>query len=469
MKKYIALIFTTIFFVCSMPVQSQIIDAVDDHYYVRVNICPTLLYLRFNDNINLGVTKIVQLTNTLPNDNITIDSLGVQLFYCWTGSYLKQRTFNYVLFEDTSGTGIGVYDTANILIDFANIDSIYPGDYNNDGIVNNIDLLGLGYNYNNSGLYRYGGASSNYIDFYGQDWDSVQSFIGAPINSKYADFNGSGRADNIDIQTYYLNYSKRHKTPLPYLPTIGGPTLKMVNTSTSDTFEDGSTLSLNLILGDSLNSLNNILGLAFTLEYDSTCVSPNFGDTIVKVIYNSSNNFFITPTNFLTSNVEINQDKTIQSAVVASNRIGVSGNGPVGSIIVVLDDYIDGNIKGSGIYPIAFEIKDIIAIDRDGIRIPIQTLPLQLYHKKTNIGIADKTCNSIELYPNPAKDLININNTCSATTNVEIFNCIGQPVLKFNVEDGNHVFSLKNMNPGYYQMILKDAESTTYKKLIINN
>ena len=463
MKKLIPIIFLLLFM---ESIQAQI-NAVNDNFYLRINVCPNLLTVRLNDAVNLGNTRLITVYNTVPQDIITIDTNNILLNYCYTGAYVKSRSFNYVLFDDTSGTGLGVYDTATVSIQFANIDSIYPGDYNNDGIVNNIDLLGLGYNFQNIGLYRYGGISSTYVDQYGQDWDSIQAFTSLSINSKYADFNGSGRADINDLATYYLNYSLIHKTPTPYIPTVGGPTLKLINTSLSDTFEDGATLSLDIVLGDSLNTLSNILGLAYTLDYDSTCISPNFGDTIVKVIYNPTNNFFITASNFLESNVEVRLNKTIQSAVVASNRIGAGGSGGVGSIIVVLDDYIDGNIKGPGVYPFTFVLQDIVAIDRNGTRIPIQSAPIQLYHKKTNVGIDEKACNTLEIYPNPANEQISISNTCSDNTSVEIINSIGQPVAKFSIKNGSSILPLKNINAGFYQMILKDAENTTYKKLIV--
>lgn len=468
MKKLLIIACGLIWFLQGQKLSAQPIDAVNDNYYLRINICPNLLTVRLNDDVNLGNTQLITVLNTIPQDVVSIDTNNILLNYCYTGPYVKSRSFSYVLFDDTSGTGLGVYDTATVSIQFANIDSIYPGDYNNDGIVNNFDLLGLGYNFQNIGLYRYGGVSSTYVDQYGQDWDSLPVFIGSNINSKYADFNGSGRADTNDLPTYYLNYSKVHRTPTPYAPTIGGPILKLVNTGLSDTFEDGSTLTLDLLLGDSLSALSNILGLAYTLNYDSSCIAPNFGDTIVKVIYNPSNNFFITASNFLESNVEVQLDKSVQSAVVASNRIGAGGAGGVGSIIVVLDDYIDGNIKGPGIYPISFDINDIVAIDRNGTRIPIQTEGITLYHKKTNVGIALNACEGIEIYPNPANEFISLNQACSEQTEVIIMNSIGQPIAMFIAESAHSSFSLKNIDAGYYQVIIKDAETTSYKKLIVS-
>ena len=468
MKKKIAFILTFVLIASFNYVKAQTIKAVNDRYYIRINVCPTVLSVKFNDIINLGSTKLVQTINTLPNDNVIIDSFGVIINYCWTGPYIKSRSFDYVLFQDTTGTGIGIYDTANIYIDFANIDSVYPGDYNKDGVVNNFDLLGLGLNFKNHGLYRYGGASSTFTDHYGQDWDTVIIFNSDPINSKYADFNGSGRADSNDLFTYYQNYNLTYKPPVSILPSTNGPILKVVNTSTQDTFYDGNIINLNIVLGDSLTSIDSICGIAYTLSYDSTCIAPNFGDTIVHAIYNTSNNFFISLNNHLFSNIETKLNREIESVIVNNDKIAVSGFGDIGSIIVVLDDYIDGNIKLPGTYPLSFELKNILAIKNDGTRIPIQSSIANFYYKKTGVNIVNVLCESIQLFPNPVIDELLISNSCSANNRLKIIDIMGQIVDDIEFNSLNYNYSVRNLASGIYQVIITSNGTYSSKRIIIS-
>lgn len=465
MKKLILLLL-----VCTgIQMQAQIIDAVNDNYYVRVNICPSVLTVRFNDVVTLGSTQLIGVTNTLPFDNIIIDTNNITISYCWMGPYVKSRAFNYILYQDTSGTGIGVYDTATVSLSFANTDSIYPGDFNKDGIVNNIDLLGFAKNFRNTGLYRFGGSSINFLDYYGQDWDTVSNFNGATINAKYADFNGTGLVDSNDLLAYYRNYNKSYRTPTPITPTVGGPYLRIENSASMDTFFDGNTLQLNVVLGSNTDTIRDLLGIAYTISYDSTCIAPNTGDTAVRVQYSTTSNFFITPTNYLYSNIESIRHKEIQTAIASSNKTGTDGAGIVGNIVVVLDDYIDGNIKSPGLYPLIFRVKDVVAIKSNGDRIPVQAQSTIFYYKKTGTNIASERCANWTIYPNPASDMLMINSSCVTNATIKIMNMYGQLIDTFEMNTADTNYSLANYASGIYQVLIQEEGSIETKTLVIQH
>lgn len=461
--KYIHTFFLLL--LCFVSKSYSQIDAVNDNYYLRVNVCPAILTLRFNDDINLGSTKILGLRGTLPNDNIVIDTYNITLNYCWTGPYVKSRSFTYILFEDTSGTGVSGYiDSAIVSIDFANIDSIYPGDFNKDGIVNNLDLLGMAQGFGKIGKYRIGGGSPSFIDQYGQDWDSITQTAYFNQNAKHADFDGNGRVDSIDYFVFNQNYSKRYKSPAPVIPSPPGYILSIQNTSASDTVLDGNSISLRFILSDTSNPIPDICGLAYSLLYDTTCIAPYTGDTTFNIPYNTSTNFFIDPAQHVSITKHTRGTPRIETAVSNIKKISGSGSGSVGSIIVVLDDYIDGNIKVPGIYPLTFTITDIMAITSTGARINISGSEYSFYYKKLNVGYDMPACKQLNIYPNPTNDKLYISNTCDEMEEIIMYNTLGTVVYQ---SAATNSISVNSFTSGIYTMLIKGSETMSRVKIII--
>jgi hypothetical protein len=81
--------------------------------------------------------------------------------------------------------------------------SVWPGDNNNDGIVDTLDIYALVYYWFRTGTAR------DSID-YGWSAHSRQAWI--PENATYADADGSGRVDIQDAIPVLLNWGKTHPT-----------------------------------------------------------------------------------------------------------------------------------------------------------------------------------------------------------------------------------------------------------------
>ncbi len=84
---------------------------------------------------------------------------------------------------------------------------IWPGDFNNDGIADNTDILYWGQAEGSSGLSR-PNADNNWIGQISPNWTTDVN----GINSKYQDANGNGTIDIQDLQVLIDNYSSIHNT-----------------------------------------------------------------------------------------------------------------------------------------------------------------------------------------------------------------------------------------------------------------
>lgn len=88
-------------------------------------------------------------------------------------------------------------------------------------------------------------------------------------------------------------------------------------------------------------------------------------------------------------------------------------------------------------------------------------------------GIVDNTLTSMNLYPNPASNMVTIalSSTETANASLSIYNLMGQCVYteSLNVMEGSnfHQLNISNLNAGIYMVNVKTAQGTSTQKLIV--
>lgn len=86
------------------------------------------------------------------------------------------------------------------------------------------------------------------------------------------------------------------------------------------------------------------------------------------------------------------------------------------------------------------------------------------------VGINELQTNKInaEVYPNPNSGSINlVLQSLSGGDELEIYNSIGQLVLKYNITELKSVYDLSKLSPGIYQLVIKQNAYGVYSKKII--
>ena len=134
---------------------------------------------------------------------------------------------------------------------------VFPGDTNNDNVVNHIDLLPIGLCYNSTGPSR-SGATTNWIGQHCTRW--------RPEVATYADADGNGVVNRSDASVVTLNWQKRHELPTARINVqeikkldYKGLLKPIVH------YNNRSELVLDLELHD----VDNLLGIAFSMNYPS--------------------------------------------------------------------------------------------------------------------------------------------------------------------------------------------------------
>lgn len=147
---------------------------------------------------------------------------------------------------------------------------LYPGDANNDGIVNNIDILYIGYAYGTYGPLRPNPtvdyAQVNVPLFWTQQFPDSTNFA-------FADSDGNGLINIADFLTVYNNYGNKRTNPQPagYVDGVVGMDahLRLGTPQIPPQPTAGDTVEIPIYLeGARGDTLENINGIAFSLELD---------------------------------------------------------------------------------------------------------------------------------------------------------------------------------------------------------
>jgi len=195
-------------------------------------------------------------------------------------------------------------------------DYVWPGDYNYDGTVNELDPLHWGLAADFTGPVRPGATTA----FEGQqapDW--LQSVQG--INSKHQDGNGDGVVDGLDLQVVSDNFGSIHAYTQPVF-IASNMQYELVE---ADKYLGHPTYDLCVYgsAGDTIEAH----GLAGVLE---------FYDTRVAQVIMSTESSSLMPSDTLT--VYDTLEKRLYFALTRSDKVNQLCNGPVANFRIIMQD-----------------------------------------------------------------------------------------------------------------------------------
>lgn len=349
------------------------------------------------------------------------------------------------------------------LISPAAVAQLYPGDANNDGRVNNIDILYIGYAYGSYGPIR---PSAN-VDFSAAAvplfW--TQLFPDS-TNFAHADTDGSGRIDFADFLTVYSNYGGKRVNPQPPLFRVGSPgfdpQLRLGAIPNNRLLGEGDSLSIPIYLeAPNGNTLENINGLAFSLELD-----PRF----FKDVFIEFDPSWLKPD----SNLFQFQIPTSNRIEVALTRFGtrpVSGRGQIGRLRAVIEDDLIGLLVRDSVSTL-IEAKFIKLVDgafRD-LAVAGSQSSIMIYDEDSLVDSDEVPLQSqIQVFPNPSSGILQIQSS-PAMQRVEIYNELGQRLAFWQLQNAYLLgITLPNLPRGLILLRIYTEQGILVKKILIKN
>lgn len=344
---------------------------------------------------------------------------------------------------------------------------IFPGDADNNGIVNHLDVLNIGFAYNSHGPARIesGGPSGTFTIPLLWEENFPQG-----LNFAFADADGSGLVDIFDLAVVSSNYGEINPngtetvTFYPGTPLVHPP-LTLDKSDVPAFLTGGSFFEIPIFLGNEDLPLNEFIGIAFTIEYDADYIKGiefiPYEDSWINV----EEGVF----NFQAQENELGQkDITISRY----GQSAVSGAGKIGTLsLIVIDDLVSLLPAPTDSSNVIVNIKNIKSVNADFWTVPIvsDSVNIMLYGPDA-LPTATKQLpiEKLKIFPNPSKDFFRIESP-APMNRVEVINAFGDLLSSralnevYFYETGN----LSNYTAGLYILKIHTEKGIVNRKVVI--
>lgn len=144
----------------------------------------------------------------------------------------------------------------------AQFPAVWPGDTNNDGVVDETDVLPIGFYWRSSGPAR---------AVTGPVWQESPAVGWIPLNATFSDTDGSGMVNQSDLLAVGLNFGNVRGVTTPDMHQNGIASEIVTDSFTFPAIERGKMLEIDLVSEEKMN----ILGVSYSYSIDSG-VDPSF-------------------------------------------------------------------------------------------------------------------------------------------------------------------------------------------------
>lgn len=342
---------------------------------------------------------------------------------------------------------------------------VWPGDANNDGVVNTLDVLYLGVGFNNQGPAR---------PDQGIVWEADSATLwntnlpDSPFtNLVYLDCDGNGFIDIDDLAAIDQNFGLTHQPirldSFPSPDSTASPLFYFVGIP--DSLQAGDTVSIEVFAGSNVRPAD-FFGVALSFAYDTTLIVPNSviatPDSLLSVPIDPT--IFFTATDSTTQNLEIAITKRANSGGNTGIPFSIAGNKLLTISFIIEDNLIGKAVAG----PLNISLSNIRMYSKDldkssGIGTEI-SLPFMDIGTSTPI----LELNNLRIYPQPTNHTLIIDGLPEKGQLI-LSDLSGKTLLKQPFENGHRNEIDCSMLPtGMYLLHINTAQGNLVKKILID-
>lgn len=299
--------------------------------------------------------------------------------------------------------------TALMCLSWAGIrgqNTMLPGDANNNGRVDYLDVLHTGYAYGSIGPMRLNASGGPSVQGIPLLWPAV---FPDGVNYAHADADGNGVVDWQDFLAIFANYSAQLDSVEAVILQQGTPgmdaQLRFQQGSTALTIFPGDVLELPLLLEFPPNMPAAINGLAFRLEFDDRYFAQVAINTDESWMTADDGAFVFQTLPYFTD-----LTSTTDVAITRFGQHPVSGIGQVAKAgIIIEDDLIGLLITPADTIETFIRIKDVLVKDGEFEDIPIVTdsIRIVIRHPESLVRQREpQRSSALHVFPNPTSGTV---------------------------------------------------------------
>ncbi len=313
-------------------------------------------------------------------------------------------------------------------------DSVWPGDADNNGIVDLYDPLALAVAMGHSGSARVNPLTS-WIPQSCYSWNN--NFATTNVNMKHADCDGDGAVTTADLPVIAANYSLTHPKEGGEEKQTAGPSLYFDVTGIKA--YPGTTIHIPVKLGDANMMMTGFYGIAARITFNPTV--PASTPTSPASISGAAGSWLGTGNNTIVFN-KSTSPQVLDWAYARTDQQNQSGQG---AICILNVDIPASAVPGSFINILLSKVK---LIDKDGFEIteysPVNTI-IEIPYPE---GVTDlpEGFHSCGVVPNPSHSTASLQLSLDRATSVQVrvTNILGQTVWQqtANLQAGHQSITL---------------------------
>lgn len=341
---------------------------------------------------------------------------------------------------------------------------VYPGDANNNGVVNNVDFLFLGLAYNSFGPER-DPVAPNGLAFLPQPatpWPS-QFFNG--VNFAHADCNGDGIVHYFyDAFPLYVNYGQMRPDSVTadvFPPGLAGvdPAVHFDHSALPNSLSGGQTFSLPIMLGDAQHPVEDLYGIAFSVFLD-----PDYVDAD-DVDFNFNELSWANPDNDRIFMYKKVSNERIDVAWVRTDHNQRDGYGRIGiaDFIIIID--VIGYQQD-----FVMRIDSVKMIDKFGNQTAVagDTIVVHLSPDGQATDVDSAHEKDFIARPNPADRHLTVKHE-DIIEQITLVNALGQPVFQVKPKQNSANLDLPFLPSGIYLLEIRTTEGINLQTLQIQH
>lgn len=341
---------------------------------------------------------------------------------------------------------------------------VYPGDVNNNGIVNGVDALYVGVAFDTEGPQRENASKEFQPQAITALW--AENFPDG-LNYAYADCNGNGKIEEDDIKEVIKdNFGKTHGVLQPDSYSAEGnpladPFLNLVPDLPTAT--GGQQVTVTLSLGSMDVPVNNFYGIAFTINIDADLLKA---DSEESLDFETPENPWFAPSGESKKlSIKQNNQGKIDVVLTRTNQQAITGFGEIGKLSFVI---IEDVVVAREIAP-HIKIDNIVLLD-DKLKImPVTTDTTN--NPTTNVvtSILDPAESDIKIYPNPASHFVKIATESSEIQQVRLSSLYGQEFFNqgYSILQKDIEIPTAQLSNGIYILEIHTPKGRLTKKILV--
>lgn len=400
----------------------------------------------------LPVLSITPTNSICANSNAYLNVSGANTYTWNTGAITPSIVVTPTTTSIYTVTGTDINNcsstqTVSVLVDNTCAD-IWPGDANSDGIADNLDVLELGLHYTQTGSPR-ASVSNTWQSYFANNWTGT---ITNGKNLNHSDCNGDGTIDDNDTLAIYNNYGLTHAFK-PEQAAVINPQLSIVPDQAYVTKGNWGTASI--YVGDAITSINNINGLAFTVDFDNTLIETN------SIYIEYQNSFLNAGQNLHFRKLDFANAKIFTATTHTVNN-NVSGNG----LIAKLHYQIKSSLTTDEVLNIG--LTQANQSNASGVITPLTTGTGTLMAIGASVGLQELNGNMISISPNPTNGSLTIRSK-TELQKIEVITVTGQILLSETPTNVSHTVQLDDFANGiYFVNLYQNNRIVKREKVVLN-